>query len=168
MDDTPDTTTEELGPVDYVVIEFPAGQQNFTGEVAEELARLSESGVIRVLDLLLISKNEDGSVDALEIDDTPEVRVGQPRPMMAMAREAARPEGTSGRVGDSSSAPLVTASGATVPETNAPGVDADPVRAALIADIKKQLGEEMGWLPVSLLRERRASQPPACGCPAAA
>jgi hypothetical protein len=73
MDDTPDTTIEELGPVDYVVIEFPAGQQNFTGEVAEELARLSESGIIRVLDLLLISKNEDGSVDALEIDDTPAV-----------------------------------------------------------------------------------------------
>jgi hypothetical protein len=73
MDDNPDTTAEELGPVDYVVIEFPAGQQNFTGEVAEELARLSESGVIRVLDLLLIIKNEDGSVDALEIDDTPAV-----------------------------------------------------------------------------------------------
>ena len=70
---TIDTAQEELGPVDYLVIEFPAGQQNFTGEVAEELARLSESGVIRVLDLLLISKNEDGSVDALEIDDTPAV-----------------------------------------------------------------------------------------------
>ena len=73
MDDTPDTTTEELGPVDYLVIEFPAGHQNFTGEAAEELARLSESGVIRVLDLLIIVKNDDGSVDALEIDDTPAV-----------------------------------------------------------------------------------------------
>ena len=56
MDDTPDTTTEELGPVDYLVIEFPAGQQNFTGEAAEELARLSESGVIRVLDLLILAR----------------------------------------------------------------------------------------------------------------
>ena len=70
---TIDTAQEELGPVDYLVIEFPAGHQNFTGEVAEELARLSESGTIRVLDLLILSKNEDGSVDALEIDDTPEV-----------------------------------------------------------------------------------------------
>jgi hypothetical protein len=70
---TIDTAQEELGPVDYLVIEFPAGHQNFTGEVAEELARLSESGIIRVLDLLILSKNEDGSVDALEIDDTPEV-----------------------------------------------------------------------------------------------
>ena len=73
MDDNPDTTLEELGPVDYLVLEFPAGQQHFSGEVAEELARLSEAGTIRVLDLLLISKNEDGSVDALEIDDTPAV-----------------------------------------------------------------------------------------------
>jgi hypothetical protein len=32
-----DTELEELGPVDYLVIEFPAGQQNFTGEAAEEL-----------------------------------------------------------------------------------------------------------------------------------
>ena len=70
---TTETTLEELGPVDYLVVEFPAGQQNFTGEAAEELARLSESGVIRVLDLLIISKNADGSVDALEIDDTPAV-----------------------------------------------------------------------------------------------
>jgi len=73
MDDYPDTTTEELGPVDYLVLEFPAGEQHFSGEVAEELAKLSESGVIRVLDLLLIVKNEDGTVDALEIDDTPAV-----------------------------------------------------------------------------------------------
>ena len=70
---TTETTLEELGPVDYLVVEFPAGQQNFTGEAAEELARLSESGVIRVLDLLILAKNEDGSVDALEIDDIPAV-----------------------------------------------------------------------------------------------
>jgi len=70
---TTETTLQELGPVDYLVVEFPAGQQNFTGEAAEELARLSESGVIRVLDLLILAKNEDGSVDALEIDDIPAV-----------------------------------------------------------------------------------------------
>ena len=71
MDENPDTTLDELGPVDYLVIEFPAGQQNFTGEVAEELARLSESGIIRVLDVLILVKDEDGSVEAMEIDDTP-------------------------------------------------------------------------------------------------
>ena len=32
-----DRSIDELGPVDYLVVEFPAGQQNFTGEAAEEL-----------------------------------------------------------------------------------------------------------------------------------
>ncbi len=73
MDDNTDTTVEELGPVDYLVIEFPAGEQNFTGEAAEELARLAESGIIRILDVLILVKNADGSVDAMELDETPAV-----------------------------------------------------------------------------------------------
>lgn len=64
-------TLDELGPVDYLVVEFPAGAQNFTGEMAEELARLSEAGTIRILDMLILQKNDDGSVDALEFDETP-------------------------------------------------------------------------------------------------
>jgi hypothetical protein len=72
MDDNPDTM-DEFGPVDYLVVEFPAGAQNFTGEMAEEIARLSESGTIRLLDMLIIQKNQDGSVDAVEIDETPAV-----------------------------------------------------------------------------------------------
>jgi len=73
MTDNPDTTIDELGPVDYLVIEFPEGHQNFTGETAEELARLAESGIIRVLDVLILVKNADGSVDAMELDETPAV-----------------------------------------------------------------------------------------------
>jgi hypothetical protein len=69
MNDEREPTIDELGPVDYLVLEFPAGQQNFTGEVVEELARLSEAGTIRILDFLLLQKNGDGSVEALEIDD---------------------------------------------------------------------------------------------------
>lgn len=64
-----DINLDELGPVDYLVIEFPAGQQNFTGEIAEELVRLSESGTIRVLDVLLLVKDEAGDVDVLELSD---------------------------------------------------------------------------------------------------
>jgi hypothetical protein len=60
---------DELGPVDYVVVEFPAGHQNFTGEMAQELANLVESGIIRVLDLLIVQKDDDGSFEAFEIDD---------------------------------------------------------------------------------------------------
>lgn len=60
---------DTMGPVDYLVIEFPAGKQSFTGEMAAELARLSDAGIIRILDLLIIIKNDDGSIDAMEIDD---------------------------------------------------------------------------------------------------
>ena len=65
--------TDELGPVDYIVVEFPAGQENFTGEMAKELTALVERGTIRLLDLLIVSKDEDGSFEAFEVDDLDEV-----------------------------------------------------------------------------------------------
>ncbi len=67
------TAIDELGPVDYLVVEFPAGQSNFSGEMASELARLVESGTIRVLDLLILTKDGDGEIEAVEIDDLDEV-----------------------------------------------------------------------------------------------
>lgn len=60
---------DELGPIDYVVVEFPAGAQNFTGEMAAELLKLVDAGTIRVVDVLILTKNEDGSVDAAELSD---------------------------------------------------------------------------------------------------
>jgi hypothetical protein len=60
---------DELGPVDYLVVEFPAGQQHFTGAAAEELIRLHDAGIIRVMDLVIIGKGEDGSVMAQELGD---------------------------------------------------------------------------------------------------
>ena len=70
MGGTDNTGIDELGPVDYLVVEFPPGAQNFNGEMAAELVRLSDAGTIRVLDLLIVQKAADGSVDAYEIDDT--------------------------------------------------------------------------------------------------
>jgi hypothetical protein len=70
MSSTDEAMIDELGPVDYLVVEFPAGTQNFTGEMASELARLAEAGTIRILDLLVLQKGADGSVDAFEIDET--------------------------------------------------------------------------------------------------
>jgi Family of unknown function (DUF6325) len=66
------TEIDELGPVDYLVVEFPAGKSNFSGEMAAELASLVESGTIRVLDLLVLHKAEDGTVEAFELDDLDE------------------------------------------------------------------------------------------------
>ena len=68
---TTETSLDELGPVDYVVVEFPAGASNFTGEMANELLALVDAGTIRVIDVLILTKNEDGSVDAMELSDIP-------------------------------------------------------------------------------------------------
>jgi len=64
-----DTALAELGPVDYMVVEFPAGKSNFTGEMATELVALVDSGTIRVIDMIILTKDEDGTVDAMELGD---------------------------------------------------------------------------------------------------
>jgi Family of unknown function (DUF6325) len=64
-----DTDLDSLGPVDYLVVEFPAGASNFTGEMAEELISLVDSGTIRVIDVLILQKDEDGNVEAMELSD---------------------------------------------------------------------------------------------------
>lgn len=58
---------EEMGPIDYLLIEWPGRQP--TGEAAPILVDLVERGIIRVLDLAFITKAEDGSVAGLEIAD---------------------------------------------------------------------------------------------------
>jgi hypothetical protein len=70
---TEERSLDELGPVDYLVVEFPAGQQNFTGEGADELMRLHGAGIIRIMDVLILIKDADGSVDARELWDLPEL-----------------------------------------------------------------------------------------------
>ena len=64
-----DEVMDELGPIDFVVIEFPAGKANFSGAMAEKLRALVEAGIVRVLDLLIITKDEDGAVDAFEVEN---------------------------------------------------------------------------------------------------
>jgi hypothetical protein len=68
-----DDDLEEMGPVDYLVVEFPAGHTNFSGEMAAELAVLNEAGIIRILDLLVVTKDSDGNIDGFEIDDLDQV-----------------------------------------------------------------------------------------------
>jgi hypothetical protein len=71
-----DTDVDELGPVDYVVVEFPADQANFSGEMARELSALIERGMVRVLDLILLKKELDGSVEGFESHDFGDVDLG--------------------------------------------------------------------------------------------
>jgi uncharacterized membrane protein len=70
-------TTDVLGPVDWLVVEFPAEKANFSGEMAQELQALVERELVRVLDLVFIRKNEDGSIDVDELSDVPEGAVGE-------------------------------------------------------------------------------------------
>ena len=78
------TPLDELGPVDYVVVEFPAGASNFTGEMVKELVALVENGTIRVIDILILTKAADGSVDAMELSD-----IGDLGPLQALEADLA-------------------------------------------------------------------------------
>jgi hypothetical protein len=69
----------ELGPVDYLVVAFPAGQADFSGAMASELRALMDSNTVRVLDLLLLTKDVDGAVEASELRDADDSEVGQLR-----------------------------------------------------------------------------------------
>jgi hypothetical protein len=60
---------DEMGPVDFKVVEFPMGHATFSGEMTDELLRLSHEGLIRVLDLLVIQRAADGSVEGFEVED---------------------------------------------------------------------------------------------------
>jgi hypothetical protein len=68
-----DNDIDDLGPVDYLVVEFPPGRANFTGEMAEALTSLVESGTIRVLDMLVLQKDADGSIEGFELNDLEEL-----------------------------------------------------------------------------------------------
>jgi Family of unknown function (DUF6325) len=58
---------DEMGPIDYVVVEWPGRQPN--GEAAPLLVDLVDRGIVRILDLVFVAKAEDGSVARLEISD---------------------------------------------------------------------------------------------------
>jgi hypothetical protein len=61
------TESVEMGPVDYVLIEWPDRQPN--GEIAPLVVDLVDRGVIRLLDVALIAKQRDGTVGGLAISD---------------------------------------------------------------------------------------------------
>ena len=58
---------EETGPIDYLVVEFPGNKM--TGEAFPLLVDLVERGLIRILDLVFVRKDVDGSVLGLELSD---------------------------------------------------------------------------------------------------
>lgn len=69
MTETPQTAEAEMevGPIDYLVVEFPGNRM--TGEGWPLLVDLVDRGIIRLLDLVFIRKDEDGSVTGLSLQD---------------------------------------------------------------------------------------------------
>jgi hypothetical protein len=56
-----------LGPIELLVVKFPGNK--FTGEVASSLKELVEGGLIRVIDIMFVVKDQDGVMTVLEIND---------------------------------------------------------------------------------------------------
>jgi uncharacterized membrane protein len=70
-----------LGPVEYLICSFPGNK--FSGELAPAVAQLIDDKVVRILDLLFVSKDEDGTVHSFEIDQLDELA-----PFMELEGEA--------------------------------------------------------------------------------
>jgi hypothetical protein len=58
---------EEMGPIDYVLVEWPGRQPN--GEAVPHLIDLVDRGIIRILDLAFMAKDDDGNVAGIEASD---------------------------------------------------------------------------------------------------
>ena len=67
--------TEEIGPVEYMIVAFPGNK--FRGEIAPALAKLVEAGTIRLMDVVFVGKDADGEVVTFELQELdPDVREG--------------------------------------------------------------------------------------------
>ena len=78
----------EVGPVEILEFVFPGNQ--FTGEIAPALGELVESGLIRVIDLVFVTKDANGDVVGIELGDVDEAtssafgqHVGEPSGLLA-------------------------------------------------------------------------------------
>lgn len=56
-----------LGPVEYMVIEFPGNQ--FKGEIIPALREMVDKGIIRIIDLVFLRKGEQGDINVMELAD---------------------------------------------------------------------------------------------------
>jgi hypothetical protein len=61
----------DIGPVEYLILGFPGNM--FTGQIVPELAKLIDSGLVRIIDLTFITKDAAGHVDVVEYDAVEEL-----------------------------------------------------------------------------------------------
>lgn len=60
-----------VGPIEYIVVGFP--DNKFNGEIAPELAKLIDSGTVRIIDLIFVTKDDSGDVVGFEFDQLDEL-----------------------------------------------------------------------------------------------
>jgi hypothetical protein len=70
-------SVDELGPVDWIVVEFPGSR--FKGEIIPALDDLVERNIVRILDLLIMKKDDDGNLEAFELSDLDDSELGSLR-----------------------------------------------------------------------------------------
>ncbi|MEU0370680.1 DUF6325 family protein [Streptomyces sp. NPDC006283] len=144
---------EDMGPVDYLVVEFPGSRM--TGEGFPLLVDLVDRGIIRILDLVFVRKDSDGSVSGLELQD-----VGEEADLSVF-------EGASSGLLDQDD--LTEAGAALEPGNSAAVVVYENVWAAPLARALRRGGAQMvasGRIPVqALMASLDATEP---GGPAAA
>lgn len=131
---------EEMGPVDYLVVEFPGSRM--TGEGLPLLVDLVDRGVIRILDLVFITKEDDGSVVAVKPVDED----GDGIPELAVFEGA-----SSGLLGDDD---LAEAAAAVEPGSSAGILVYENTWAAPFASAMRRSGGQLvasGRIPVQAL-----------------
>jgi uncharacterized membrane protein len=74
-----------LGPIDFIALEFPGNR--FKGEILPDLFELVNQGIIRIIDLVIILKNQDGAVIARELQELDPGHVAVLNPLKAEANQ---------------------------------------------------------------------------------
>ena len=73
-----DPEVAEIGPVEYLIVSFPGSE--FRGDIAPALADLVEAGTIRIIDIVFVTKDDDGETAAVELMELdPDVQKGLER-----------------------------------------------------------------------------------------
>lgn len=106
-----------MGPVQVLVVGFD--RPTFSGEVLAELTRLREAGIVRLVDLLLVSRSADGTLQTLDAPPGAGADLGG-----VAAAFLGRPEGASGDEGQPGEAPAVDAVAWSLADAVPPGTTA--------------------------------------------
>jgi hypothetical protein len=79
-----------LGPLEYTVIGFEGDR--FDGSIVDEIMRVVESGIIALVDVVFITKDADGNVAGMELDNKDDARFAGFAPLLAGTRGLLTPE----------------------------------------------------------------------------